>query len=83
MKPGAILVRQRGTKYHPIWEGKTVGLGKDHTIFAKQEGKVVFVWNAKRRRTFLGVAPLESENQSLANIFPVEPNKRSPSWDTF
>ncbi|HBN21940.1 MAG TPA: 50S ribosomal protein L27 [Holosporales bacterium] len=36
---GNILVRQRGTKWHP---GKNVGLGKDHTIFALIEGKVVF-----------------------------------------
>tara|TARA_R110002095_G_scaffold208169_1_gene193693 strand:+ start:2624 stop:2872 length:249 start_codon:yes stop_codon:yes gene_type:complete len=36
---GNILIRQRGTKWHP---GKNVGLGKDHTIFALIEGKVVF-----------------------------------------
>jgi len=37
--PGNILVRQRGTKWHP---GNGVGMGKDHTIFAKVEGKVEF-----------------------------------------
>ncbi|MFO7321008.1 MAG: 50S ribosomal protein L27 [Chloroflexota bacterium] len=37
--PGNIIVRQRGTKFHP---GKNVGIGKDHTIFAKIEGYVVF-----------------------------------------
>ncbi len=36
---GNILVRQRGTVYKP---GKNVGLGKDHTIFALKDGKVVF-----------------------------------------
>lgn len=36
---GNILVRQRGTKWHP---GKNVGLGKDHTIFALIDGEVVF-----------------------------------------
>ena len=36
---GNIIVRQRGTKFHP---GANVGLGKDHTIFAKATGKVVF-----------------------------------------
>ena len=36
---GSILVRQRGTQYHP---GANVGMGKDHTIFAIAEGKVVF-----------------------------------------
>ena len=37
--PGNIIIRQRGTKYHP---GDNVGLGKDHTIFALTEGKVSF-----------------------------------------
>lgn len=37
--PGAIIIRQRGTKYHP---GDNVGMGKDHTIFAKIAGKVKF-----------------------------------------
>jgi len=36
---GNIIIRQRGTKYHP---GCNVGLGKDHTIFATSEGKVAF-----------------------------------------
>ncbi|XP_021713804.1 50S ribosomal protein L27, chloroplastic-like [Chenopodium quinoa] len=38
-KPGAIIIRQRGTKFHP---GKNVGLGKDHTIFALIDGLVKF-----------------------------------------
>ena len=37
--PGNILVRQRGTKFHP---GDNVGMGKDHTLFATIEGVVVF-----------------------------------------
>ena len=37
--PGNIIVRQRGTKYHP---GKNVSIGKDHTIFAIKEGVVSF-----------------------------------------
>jgi large subunit ribosomal protein L27 len=37
--PGNIIVRQRGTKWHP---GTGVGMGKDHTIFAVQEGQVKF-----------------------------------------
>lgn len=36
---GSILVRQRGTKFHP---GKNVKVGRDHTLFALKEGKVVF-----------------------------------------
>ena len=37
--PGNIILRQRGTKFHP---GKNVGIGKDHTIFALKEGRVHF-----------------------------------------
>lgn len=36
---GAIIIRQRGTKYHP---GTNVGMGSDHTIYAKIDGRVVF-----------------------------------------
>ena len=50
---GNIIVRQRGTKWHP---GDHVGLGKDHTIFALVEGRVAF--RAKGRgRTFVSVEP--------------------------
>ena len=37
--PGNILVRQRGTKFHP---GANVGIGRDHTLFALEEGEVRF-----------------------------------------
>lgn len=37
--PGNIIVRQRGTKFHP---GVNVGMGKDHTLFATAEGYVIF-----------------------------------------
>ena len=39
VQPGNILVRQRGTKFYP---GENVGMGKDHTLFALKEGKVIF-----------------------------------------
>lgn len=44
--PGNIIIRQRGTKYHP---GQNVGLGKDYTIFATAEGKVEFKTKANDR----------------------------------
>ena len=50
---GNILVRQRGTQYHP---GDNVGIGRDHTLFALVDGKVEFKKGAKDR-TFVGVAP--------------------------
>jgi large subunit ribosomal protein L27 len=44
--PGNIIVRQRGTRFHP---GKGVGIGKDHTIFAMVAGRVAFT-NARNRK---------------------------------
>ena len=49
---GNIIVRQRGTKFHP---GTNVGLGKDHTLFATKDGKVNF--KKTRKRTFVSVTP--------------------------
>lgn len=48
---GNIIVRQRGTKFHP---GKNVGIGRDHTIFAMTDGKVAFTKGIKDR-TFVSV----------------------------
>jgi large subunit ribosomal protein L27 len=50
---GNILVRQRGTKFHP---GVNVGIGTDHTLFAKVTGKVVFSRKA-RDRMIVSVEP--------------------------
>lgn len=44
--PGNIICRQRGTQWHP---GTGVGMGTDHTIFAKQEGKVKFATKSNGR----------------------------------
>ena len=52
--PGNIIIRQRGTKYHP---GENVGIGKDHTIFATAEGKVAFQRKAGGRM-YVGVEPM-------------------------
>ncbi len=51
--PGNIIIRQRGTTYHP---GANVGMGTDHTLFAKVAGKVTFARKAKNR-TFVSVVP--------------------------
>ncbi len=51
---GSILVRQRGTKFHP---GKNVGCGKDHTLFAKTDGKVSFIKKGIKLRQFINVEP--------------------------
>ena len=50
---GNIIVRQRGTKHHP---GKNVGIGKDHTLFALVDGKVVFT-KKTNNRNYVSVEP--------------------------
>ncbi len=49
---GSIIVRQRGTKFHP---GVNVGRGKDDTLFAKADGAVAFVNKGKPLRTFVTI----------------------------
>ncbi|WP_339045867.1 50S ribosomal protein L27 [Candidatus Mesenet endosymbiont of Agriotes lineatus] len=49
--PGNIIVRQRGTKYHP---GNNVGIGKDHTIFSKVAGYVKFR-RGRNKRVFIDI----------------------------
>ncbi len=51
--PGNIIVRQRGTKW---WPGTGVGMGRDHTIFATEDGAVKFHKGLKGR-TFISVLP--------------------------
>ena len=51
--PGNIIVRQRGTKFHP---GSNVGIGKDPTLFSLVDGKVVFT-RKKNNKTFVSVEP--------------------------
>ncbi len=51
VKAGEIIVRQRGTHFHP---GENVGMGKDNSLFAKKEGTVQFI--TKRNRKYIGIA---------------------------
>lgn len=51
---GNILVRQRGTQFHA---GENVGLGRDHTLFAKVDGKVAFKIRGNKNRRFVDVVP--------------------------
>jgi len=51
---GNILIRQRGTKFHA---GENVGLGKDHTLFAKADGVVKFEVKGPNNRKFVSVVP--------------------------
>jgi len=49
---GSIIVRQRGTKFHP---GKNVGMGRDHTLFALTEGKVLFRMGGPLNRKMVNI----------------------------
>lgn len=49
---GNILVRQRGTKFHP---GVNVGCGRDHTLFAKSDGRVLFETKGPSNRKFVSI----------------------------
>lgn len=59
---GNIIIRQRGTQFHP---GTNVGMGKDHTLFAKVDGNVAFRQGYKRR-TFVCVVPTIAEAAKTA-----------------
>lgn len=52
--PGNIIVRQRGTQYHP---GDNVGIGTDHTLFAKIGGRVTFKTKGPDQRKYVSVVP--------------------------
>lgn len=51
---GAIIVRQRGTKFHP---GDNVGVGRDHTLFALVDGTVKFAFGGQNNRQMVSVVP--------------------------
>ncbi|MBP9219132.1 MAG: 50S ribosomal protein L27 [Sterolibacterium sp.] len=52
---GSIIVRQRGTQFHP---GDNVGIGKDHTLFAKVDGAVRFAIKGALRRKTVSIVPV-------------------------
>ena len=54
-RAGNILVRQRGTRFHP---GENVGCGKDHTLFAMQDGTVEFRTRGPLKRKYVNILPV-------------------------
>ncbi len=48
VRSGNIIIRQRGTRFRP---GLNVGIGRDHTLFAKADGRVEFIQNSKKGKT--------------------------------
>ena len=55
---GTIIVRQRGTKFHP---GRYVGMGRDHTLYALVPGKVVFAIKGPLKKHCVSIVPIETE----------------------
>ena len=54
VKAGGIIVRQRGNRFH---SGVNVGCGRDHTLYAKADGNVVFEVKGANKRKFVSVEP--------------------------
>ncbi len=52
IRAGGIIIRQRGTQFHP---GENVGMGKDHTLFAKKDGIVIFGVSGKAQKRFVEI----------------------------
>ena len=62
IKAGNIIVRQRGTKWHP---GDNVGLGRDHTLFATVTGSVQFT-TKRGGRCYVSILPANDDAQAMA-----------------
>jgi large subunit ribosomal protein L27 len=54
---GSILVRQRGTRFHP---GQHVGIGKDHTLFAMVDGKVKYAQHGPKQKNTVSIEPAQA-----------------------
>jgi large subunit ribosomal protein L27 len=74
--PGNIIVRQRGTKWHP---GDGVGMGKDHTLFAVREGEVTYRTKQKGR-VYVSVTPTSALRSRAALRFRITSSTR-PNQD--
>jgi len=62
IEAGNVIVRQRGTQF---WAGENVGMGRDHTLFAKADGQVSFK-SGYKRRTFVSVLPAINPTKTAA-----------------
>ena len=59
VKAGNIIVRQRGTKFHP---GRNVGCGRDHTLYAKADGAIKFEIKGPHKRQYINVDAIGEAN---------------------
>ena len=62
VRPGNIIARQRGTKWHP---GENCGIGTDHTLFSLVDGKVKFTKNRVKGRTIVNIEKFTEEETAL------------------
>ncbi|TAK76695.1 MAG: 50S ribosomal protein L27 [Gammaproteobacteria bacterium] len=60
---GEIIIRQRGTQYHP---GMHVGVGKDYTLYALKAGRVVFAVKGPLRKRCVSIEPVEQAGEAAA-----------------
>lgn len=60
---GTIIVRQRGTQFHP---GRYVGVGKDHTLYALKTGKVVFGIKGPMKKRCVSIEPIVEAGTAAA-----------------
>lgn len=66
VESGTIILRQRGTRWHA---GEYVGLGRDHTLYAKETGYVEFAQKGNKNRVFVNIQPVEFiEVNDLAEV---------------
>ncbi|KAJ3208220.1 hypothetical protein HDU67_006940 [Dinochytrium kinnereticum] len=63
VNPGDIIIRQRGTKWHP---GPGVGLGRDHTLYSFKSGRVVFRYDIATQKRIVGV--IDADHTSLPSL---------------
>ena len=67
-RAGNIIIRQRGTKWHP---GANVGIGTDHTLFSMIDGKILFKIKTKGR-AYVSVVPMPAANTPAAEMQAAE-----------
>lgn len=60
---GEIIIRQRGTRFHP---GMHVGLGKDHTLYALKAGRVVFSTKGSLQKRRVSIDPIDTKDEAAA-----------------
>lgn len=63
VQAGEVLVRQRGTRFHP---GRHVGLGRDHTLYARVAGLVKFSKGGPKNRRFVNIEPVAIESVAVS-----------------